>query len=83
MATPESKYTVTISFSVSEDGKNEPPMNDSKLVWTGLNYATVCGFEAFMLEVLGKTQQWGVQMAEQLGQGDELKQLLGVKDTKK
>jgi hypothetical protein len=83
MATADSRYTLTLTLRVEEESKNEDPMHNSDVKWSGLNYAGVCAMEALLISILEKTNEWGFHVANEIGQGDELKKMLGGKPDKK
>jgi hypothetical protein len=67
-------YEVKIDFSVtrvSEDGKKSD-FFDSEVKYTNLPYEGVVALETLMLEVLNKSNSWGVDRAVAHGLKDKL-----------
>uniref|UniRef100_A0A6M3LFG4 Uncharacterized protein n=1 Tax=viral metagenome TaxID=1070528 RepID=A0A6M3LFG4_9ZZZZ len=76
MADPKQTFEVSIPFIVEKvvDGELKPYF-DCSLVYHDLPYAGVVAIEAAMITLLKTLNQYGVDTAEAMGQGDTLKNL--------
>ena len=77
MATPESKYDVSVSVKITEQGKKEAPFFElPQLNWNGVNYAGVVALQSVMVEALQSTLAFGEEVAAGLGQLEQLDVML-------
>jgi hypothetical protein len=67
MASEDSRYRFSFSVKLEEEGKTEPPMMASELVYNGLNYQTVVAVEQMIGAMVQQLSAMGSQAAQQLG----------------
>jgi hypothetical protein len=72
MASEDSRYRFSFSVKLEEEGKTEPPMMASELVYNGLAYGAVAAIEQMIGAMVQQLSAMGSQAAQQLGSGKKL-----------
>jgi len=69
MATSEARYRMTLTCKLEKEGVDEPPMNETEVVWNGLPYGNAVVLQGIQVEALQRTVDLGLEIASALGQG--------------
>jgi hypothetical protein len=69
MASEDSRYKFSFNVKLEEEGKAEPPMMVSELVYNGLPYSHVIQLEKLLGDLVKQLNAIGEQQLQALGSG--------------